>query len=173
MLISSKETELLNKRISSSYVTYCSGLFLSARWFVVSQLVDKGIHLVILPTKEAAEYCTSDFYNLIEGDKVFYLPDSGKNIEKSNYKSSLSVQRTASIGRIISYKEGEQLVIVSYPEALSELVPAGKEISNSVIKIKKGQDIDYEQLRKTLAESGFEKADFVSAPGQYALRGCN
>lgn len=171
MLISSKETELLNKRISSSYVTYCSGLFLSARWFVVSQLVDKGIHLVILPTKEAAEYCTSDFYNLIEGDKVFYLPDSGKNIEKSNYKSSLSVQRTASIGRIISYKEGEQLVIVSYPEALSELVPAGKEISNSVIKIKKGQDIDYEQLRKTLAESGFEKADFVSAPGQYALRG--
>ena len=171
MFICNKETELLNKRISDSYVTYCSGLFLSARWFVVSQIVNKGINLVILPTKEAAEYCTSDFYNLIEGDKVFFLPDSGKNIEKSNYKSSLSVQRTASIGRIISYKEGELLVIVSYPEALAELVPAGNKISTSVIKIKKGQDIDYEQLRTTLAESGFERADFVSAPGQYALRG--
>lgn len=171
MLISSKETEILNKRISSSYITYCSGLFLSARWFVISQLVYKGIHLVILPTKEAAEYCTSDFYNLIEGDKVFFLPDSGKNIEKSNYKSSLSVQRTASIGKLISYKEGEQLIIISYPEALSELIPAGKEISNSIIRIKKGQDIDYESFRNTLAESGFEKADFVSAPGQYALRG--
>ena len=171
MFICNKETELLNKRISDSYVTYCSGLFLSARWFVVSQIVNKGINLVILPTKEAAEYCTSDFYNLIEGDKVFFLPDSGKNIEKSNYKSSLSVQRTASICRIISYKEGELLVIVSYPEALAELVPAGNKISTSVIKIKKGQDIDYEQLRTTLAESGFERADFVSAPGQYALRG--
>ena len=171
MLICNKETELLNKRILDSYVTYCSGLFLSARWFVVSQLVNKGIHLIILPTKEAAEYCTSDFYNLIEGDKVFFLPDSGKNIEKSNYKSSLSVQRTASIGHIISYKEDELLVVVTYPEALAELVPAENKISNSVIKIKKGQDIDYEQLRTTLAESGFEKADFVSAPGQYALRG--
>ena len=171
MFICNKETELLNKRISDSYVTYCSGLFLSARWFIVSQIVNKGINLVILPTKEAAEYCTSDFYNLIEGDKVFFLPDSGKNIEKSNYKSSLSVQRTASIGRVISYKEGELLVIVSYPEALAELVPAGNKISTSIIKIKKGQDIDYEQLRNTLAESGFERADFVSAPGQYALRG--
>ena len=145
-------------------------MFLSARWFALSQVAEKGIHLIIMPTKESAEYCTSDFYNLIEGDKVFFLPDSGKNIEKSNYKSSLSVQRTASIGRILSYKD-DLLVVVSYPEALEELVPASSEIKESIIKIKKGQDIDYEWLRRTLAESGFEKADFVSAPGQYALRG--
>ena len=170
MLICSKETELLKQRLSSSYVTYCSGLFLSARWFALSQVAEKGIHLIIMPTKESAEYCTSDFYNLIEGDKVFFLPDSGKNIEKSNYKSSLSVQRTASIGRILSYKD-DLLVVVSYPEALEELVPASSEIKESIIKIKKEQDIDYEWLRRTLAESGFEKADFVSAPGQYALRG--
>ena len=171
MQISVKETELLNKRISSSYITYCSGLHLSARWFAVSQVVDKGTHLVILPTKESAEYCTSDFYNLIDGDKVFFLPDSGKNIEKSNYKSSLSVQRTASIGKILNQNTDDILIIVSYPEALAEKVPAKAAIRNSVIKIKKGQDIDYEGLHRALADAGFEKADFVSAPGQYALRG--
>ena len=171
MQISSRETELLNKRISSSYITYCSGLHLSARWFVVSQVADRGVHLIILPTKESAEYCTSDFYNLIEGDKVFFLPDSGKNIEKSNYKSSLSVQRTASIGRLINNNQKDLLVLISYPEALSELVPAKADINKSVINIKKGQDIDYEFIRKTLVEYGFEKVDFVSAPGQFALRG--
>ena len=148
MQISVKETELLNKRISSSYITYCSGLHLSARWFAVSQVVDKGTHLVILPTKESAEYCTSDFYNLIDGDKVFFLPDSGKNIEKSNYKSSLSVQRTASIGKILNQNTDDILIIVSYPEALAEKVPAKAAIRNSVIKIKKGQDIDYEGLHQ-------------------------
>ena len=57
--------------------TFCSGLFLSARWFVVSQVVEKGIHLIVLPTREAAEYCSADLYNLVEGDCVFFLLDSG------------------------------------------------------------------------------------------------
>ena len=170
MKICSKETELLNKRISTSYNTYCSGLFLSARWFVLSDIAKEGIHLIILPTKETAEYCSADLYNLIEGDKVFFLPDSGKNIEKSNYKSSLSVQRTSSIGKLVS-NEQDLLVLVTYPEALEELIPSGNKIKESIIKLKKGEDIDYEDLKTTLSNSGFEKADFVSAPGQYAFRG--
>lgn len=169
--VCSRGTEQLNKRLSVSYNTYCSGLYLSARWFVISQVASKGVHLVILPTKEAAEYCTSDFYNLIEGDKVFYLPDSGKNIERSNYKSSLSVQRTASIGRIISGNLDNLLLIVTYPEALSEPIPSGSRISSSVIRIRKGQEIEYENIRTALIEYGFEKTDFVSGPGQFALRG--
>lgn len=136
MKICSKETELLNKRISTSYNTYCSGLFLSARWFVLSDIAKEGIHLIILPTKETAEYCSADLYNLIEGDKVFFLPDSGKNIEKSNYKSSLSVQRTSSIGKLVS-NESDLLVLVTYPEALEELIPSGNKIKESIIKLKK------------------------------------
>ena len=70
--------------MNSSMETFCSGLFLSARWFVVSQVVEKGIHLIVLPTREAAEYCSADLYNLVEGDCVFFLPDSGGAVERSN-----------------------------------------------------------------------------------------
>ena len=34
-----------------------------------------------------------------------------------------------------------------------------------------GQEISYDELVKELGEKGFEKADFVSAPGQFAIRG--
>ena len=95
MLISSGSVNTLAEKISSSNEVFCSGLFLSARWFVVSQLDHDGIQLVVLPDKESAEYCAADLYNLIEGDNVFFLPDSGKSLEKSNYKSSLGVQRTS------------------------------------------------------------------------------
>ena len=95
MLISSKSTQLLRRRVHSSDETFCSGLFLSARWFVLSQVADKDTHLVVLPDREAAEYCAADLYNLVEGDCVFFLPESGKSVERSNYKSSLGVQRTA------------------------------------------------------------------------------
>ena len=68
MLICPKSGGLLGSRIASSMETYCSGLFLSARWMVVSNVGFKGLNLIVLPDAEAAEYCASDLYDLTEGD---------------------------------------------------------------------------------------------------------
>ena len=150
--------------------TFCSGLFLSARWFVISQIVRKGTHLLVLPNREAAEYCSADLYHLVEGDCVFFLPDSGGAVERSNYKSSLSVQRTAAVGKMLDPGEGP-LYIVTYPEALEELVPEQSEITGALLTLKVGDTISYDKLVNLLGEQGFERADFVSAPGQFAIRG--
>ncbi len=170
MLISSESVNKLAEKISSSYEVFCSGLFLSARWFVVSQLDHDGIQLVVLPDKESAEYCAADLYNLIEGDNVFFLPDSGKSLEKSNYKSSLGVQRTSAIGRILDHKEG-QLVVVSYPSALEEGIPQEDKIRQSVMRLKLGDEISHEEIIQSLFDSGFQRVDFVGEPGQFAIRG--
>ena len=171
MLISSKKAEILSERIKENNNIYCSGLFLSARWFVISEVIKEGIHLIILPDKDSAEYCTSDLYNLVEGDIVFFLPSTGKGIEKSNYKSSLEVQRTSSIEKILSYKKKEKLIVISYPEALEEEIPDSKKLKNSLFKIKSGDEFNYNGLINKLFQNGFEKVDFVSSPGQFAVRG--
>ena len=170
MLISSKSSAELAGRIISDRKVFCKGLFLSARWFVFKQVATSGLHLIVLPDKDSAEYCTSDLYNLIEGDRVFYLPESGKSVERSNYKSSLCVQRTAAIERIIN-ASGDLSVIVTYPEALNENIPSSSDIGNSVIKIKKGDELPHDKILENLSAMQFEKVDFVSLPGQYALRG--
>ena len=144
-------------------------MYLSARWFVLSEVAEKGIHLIILPNKEAAEYCSGDLYNLIEGDCVFYLPDSGKAVERSNYKSSLGVQRTSTIAALM--KKPEKLYIVSYPEAIEEKIPDNSKIKDTLLTVSEGQRITFEQIKSVLFERGFEKVDFVSAPGQFAIRG--
>ena len=170
MLISSESVNTLAEKISSSNEVFCSGLFLSARWFVVSQLDHDGIQLVVLPDKESAEYCAADLYNLIDGDNVFFLPDSGKSLEKSNYKSSLGVQRTSAVGRILDHKEG-QLVIVSYPSALEEGIPQEDKIRQSVLRLKVGDEIAHEEIVQSLFDCGFQRVDFVGEPGQFAIRG--
>ena len=170
MLISSKSSELLRDRIQSGKDVFCRGLFLSARWFVLSQTVREGMHVIVLPNQEAAEYCAVDLYHLIEGDCVFFLPQSGKNVERSNYKSTLGVQRTAAIGKILSFS-GERIFIVTYPAALSEEIPATQAISEAVLKVKTGDEISHEEIIDILSSRGFEKVDFVSSPGQYAIRG--
>ena len=172
MLISSASCARLRDEIeNSSGSLYCRGLFLSAKWFVLSRTAEKGMHLVVLPDKETAEYCSSDLYNLVEGDRIFFLPESGKNVERSNYKSSLAVQRTAAIGRIMSWKKDELCIVVSYPEALEEKVPAADSIRKSVLRIRKGEDISHDRIIEILSADGFERVDFVSSPGQYAIRG--
>lgn len=170
MLISTNSTSSLLSRLHSSENVFCRGLFLSAKWFVFSQAADKGSHLIILPDKETAEYCCVDLYNLIPGDNVFFLPESGKNVARSNYKSSLCVQRTASLGKLMENKE-DFIVYVTYPEALEEKIPLSSKIEKSIVKIKKGDEISYDQISETLISKGFEKVDFVSTPGQFALRG--
>ncbi len=171
MFISKKATEQLRKNIQESREAFCSGLFLSSRWFVLSQIVHKDLHFVILPTRESAEYCTADLYNLLEGDCVFYLPESGKGVERSNYKSSLGVQRTAAVGKLIQHSSEEPLVIVSYPEALEERIPEPKQLQEALFSIHMGDRMPYDQLIQKLTGENFERVDFVSIPGQFAVRG--
>ena len=170
MLISTKSVTALAENMGSKSETFCSGLFLSARWFVVSGLDHDGIQMIVMPDRESAEYCAVDLYNLLEGDCVFFLPDSGKRLEKSNYKASLGVQRTSAIGKIIDHKEG-RLIVVTYPSALEEGVPAPASIRESLLKLNVGDEISHESIVESLFGSGFERVDFVAEPGQFAIRG--
>ena len=172
MLISSTSVRRLGEELAKRKEVYCKGLFLSARWFVVSEVAKSGTNVIILPDRESAEYCSSDLYGLVEGDVVFFLPDSGKAVERSNYKSSSGVQRTSAIGKILEAGDRrDRLFIVTYPEALKESIPSSSAIGGSMIKLKTGQEISHGNIREVLASLGFEKVDFVSSPGQYSIRG--
>lgn len=172
MLISSASVKILSERLLRKGDVYCKGLFLSARWFVVSGSAPCGTNVIVLPDRESAEYCCSDLYALTDGDVVFYLPDSGKGVERSNYKSSLGVQRTSAIGKIMAGADNSSvLYIVTYPEALEEPVPAPDAINASILRISEGQEISHDDIQRILSAQGFERVDFVSAPGQYSIRG--
>ena len=170
MLISTESVKGLISKSGKSREVFCEGLFLSARWFVVSQYDYEGVQLIVMPDKDSAEYCAADLYNLIEGDRVFFLPHSGKNLERSNYKSTLGVQRTSSIGKILSY-ESDTLIVVTYPAALGELIPSAENIRESIMKISVGDEISHESIVESLFDAGFERVDFVAEPGQFAIRG--
>ena len=133
LLISPVASECLRSRISPGKEVFCRSLFFSARWLVFASCAKKGTHLIILPDRESAEYCCNDLYTLIEGDRVFFLPNSGSGVERSNYKSSLSIQRTTAVKQLLEASD-ELNVLVTFPEALEELIPVGSEVlSDSLV----------------------------------------
>lgn len=171
MLISKDKTSELKKLIEGGKDVCCTGLHFSSRWFLLSSVSSGRLNFIILPTREEAEYCACDLYNIIEGDRVFFLPDSAINLQKSSFKSTVEVQRTSAITEISRYKDKDTLYIVTYPEAIEEGVPSLKKLKKPVLSLKKDMEITHSRISEILITNGFEKVDFVAQPGQFALRG--
>ena len=68
-------------------------------------------------------------------------------------------------------KSQEAMIIVTYPEAINETVPAQETLSAISCQFTVGQEIQQSTLANQLSEIGFERVDFVFEPGQYAIRG--
>ena len=87
--------------------------------------------------------------------------DAANEILRTEVMASLSQQGTHS----------SPLYIVTYPEALSELVVSKKLLDERLIKLSVGQTVDVVSLEKILREFGFRETDYVYEPGQFAVRG--
>ena len=64
-----------------------------------------------------------------------------------------------------------QLFIVSYPEAIAELVVSRKRLDSRRVELSAGQETDVTELSRTLRDFGFREVDYVYEPGQFARRG--
>ena len=127
LLISPAASECLRSRISPGKEVFCRSLFFSARWFVFASCAKKGTHLIILPDRESAEYCCNDLYTLIEGDRVFFLPNSGSGIRKKEHPVPFyqSVEVVTAVFR--TFPVGKYDEMGSLPGTIGKDEPTGGE----------------------------------------------
>ena len=134
-----------------------SGLHASARALTLAQL-QKPL-FVIFDNAETAQYAYADLKAL--GANAGFFPSS---------KRRRTVDDAAVIQRIETLTTMPQ-IIVTYPEAVAEPVPAKEELKAVSFSLSVGQEIQQSKLGQQLSELGFEHVDFVFQPGQYAMRG--
>ena len=153
-----------------------NGLYSSAKAFAISDAVERGVHLVILAGKDDAAGCVNDLYNIIGDDNVYFFPPSDVRTVKGTMKDmSAKVQRTAAISALEDFKsgsyKGDYLIIVGYRDAVEENIPDQGQIGQSVLKVSKGETVSFDKFQDDLYGMGFTRVDFVSRPGEYAVRG--
>ncbi|HIZ85467.1 MAG TPA: transcription-repair coupling factor [Candidatus Coprenecus stercoravium] len=177
-LLKRESLELLGKSIMDNSVNIVdvNGLYSSAKAFAIADSVKSGIHLVLLPDKDGAAACVNDLYNIIGDENVFFFPTSDVRTLKGTSKDmSAKVQRTAAVSALTDYVdgnyEGKYLLLAGYKEAFEEYIPDRKKISDAVLRIRKGTSVSFEKLQDELYGLGFTRVDFVSRPGEYAVRG--
>ena len=132
---------------------------------------------VILDNAEAAQYFYSDLRSLNgqgdngPGTKVFFFPAAQK---RRAVDEAAQIQRTEALSALAGSRQSAAVshpIIVTYPEAVAEAVPAKEELSAKSLQLSVGQEVQISALSRQLSELGFEHVDFVFQPGQYAVRG--
>ena len=63
------------------------------------------------------------------------------------------------------------LLIVTYPEAIAELVVSQTHLDERRVSLKANQTIEITDLAHRLRDLGFKEVDYVYEPGQFAMRG--
>ena len=126
--------------------------------------------LFILQDAEEAGYFYHDLTQLLGDRDVLFFPSSYRRAIKYAQRDAASeILRTEVLARLsaIHYP----LYIVTYPEAVAELVVSKKDLDSRTLVLEQGQTIDVADICKTLREFSFREVDYVYEPGQFALRG--
>ncbi|MBR0500825.1 MAG: transcription-repair coupling factor [Bacteroidales bacterium] len=156
----------------------------------VKRAAEGALHVVIAGTKKEAYYVASDLDNFFCQENLFYFPSTQ---EKSEYKKNTALlQRTAALSAITRWEKSPEVpkdgsyviskelwtkvpvrstIVVTYTEAAAERVLRPRKIRESILTLRKGESLSHEVISEVLFEEGFRKADFVTEPGEFALRG--
>ncbi len=182
LLRGSKGVELITKALKNRGTTIhlqemVSGA-LSSYGAAVSSHVG-GIHIFIADDRDRAGYLLSDLYSLLgeENEQIHFFPSPYKRSGSSSSEDASSlVQRTETLAaiRAYQYSQGKQSgyqIVVSYPEAIAQMVIDPDALAREQISIVVGESISPSGLVEVIESQGFERVDFVYEPGQFSQRG--
>lgn len=133
-------------------------------------------HLFVAPSKEDAYYLLNDLEELLgetnkelEDKRVLFFPTTyRKPYQMEETDSANSLQRTEVVKRLA---DRANLVVVTFPDALSEKVISQRTLARNTLQINKGGDLSMDFVTDMLQEYDFDRVDFVVEPGQFAIRG--
>ena len=135
----------------------------------------KQTFLFVLQDADEAGYFYHDLTQVIGTQNVLFFPSSFKRSVKYGQRDSANeILRTEVLARVSARDNQvtESLLIISYPEALSELVVSKQHLDERRLSLKTGQQqIDITDIAHKLREYGFQEVDYVYEPGQYSVRG--
>ena len=158
---------------SSQTTVFLEGLLASSAPMLFASLAEKCPRrmLFVLQDAEEAGYFYHDLTQLMGTSDVLFFPSSYRRAVKYAQRDPASeILRTEVLSRL-SRKEDSSLYVVTYPEAIAELVVSKKNLDSRTLVLTKDQTIAVSDIEKTLREFGFHEVDYVYEPGQFALRG--
>ena len=126
--------------------------------------------LLVLENPEQAAYYLNDLERLLGPRKVFYFPASYRQPYAPETTDNANILLRAEVLKKLSTSK-KPSIVVSYPQAVFEKIISQHTLKRIALQLNKGNEIALAVLNERLFEMGFERVDFVTSPGEFAVRG--
>ena len=154
---------------------FLEGLMCSSAPMLFASLASKtksSTAVFILQDADEAGYFYHDLTQLMGKEQVLFFPSSYRRaIKYAQRDSANEILRTEVLARLSTFNSQLSTFIVTYPEAIAELVVSKKQLDDRSLVLSVGDVIDADQTAQQLRTLGFHEVDYVYEPGQFALRG--
>jgi len=168
--------QALKKQKTKLHLQHLAGSSLS---FVISnsfKQLEKP-YLLICNDKEEAAYYLNDLEQILGNknksasrDDVLFYPGSYRRPYQIEETDNVNILlRSEVLNRINSRKK--PAIIITYPDALFEKVVTKRELERNTLKLHVGEQISLDFVNEMLFEYHFNRVDFVTEPGEFAVRG--
>ncbi len=139
---------------------------------VVQRLAPERTHLFVLHDKEEAAYFLNDLQSLLPDRDVLLFPTSYKKpYQLLDVENANVLQRAEVLNRISQNDKQQGILLVTYPEALTDKVINQRALVENTLSVKVGESTGIETLAEILNDYEFERTEFVYEAGQFAVRG--
>ncbi|MFL2601368.1 MAG: transcription-repair coupling factor [Flavobacteriaceae bacterium] len=164
--------EKLKVAFSANHCTHVKGLVgsgLSFRIAAAFKNLNQSI-LFIHDSAEKAAYFLNDFEYLVGSSRVNYFPSSFRQpYAPETTDNSKILLRSEALKKLNS--SNKERIIVTYTQAIFEKIISQKNLKKISLRLKKNKKFPFGILNESLFEMGFDRVDFVSSPGEFAVRG--
>ena len=135
--------------------------------------------LIVLQDAEEAGYFYHDLHQMLGDKQVLFFPSSYRRAVKYAQRDAANeILRTEVLAHLTANQTplpsggvGGGSYIVTYPEAIAEMVVDKRVLSERTLTLTTDQTISVADIETTLTDFGFHEVDYVYEPGQFALRG--
>ena len=125
--------------------------------------------LFVLNDADEAGYFYNDLVQILGQDQAFFFPSTYRRAVKYGQKDAANeILRTEVLARLAS---SQPLYVVTYPDALAEMVVSKKNLDERIIKLAVGDQVSLMDISHQLRDFDFMETDYVYEPGQFAIRG--
>ena len=126
--------------------------------------------LLVNENAEQAAYFLNDFERLLNPSDVLFFPASYRQPYAQETTDNANILLRAEVLKKLSASKKPRIV-VTYPQAIFEKIISQHTLKRIALKLKKDAEVSLGFVNERLFEMGFERVDFVSGPGEFAVRG--
>lgn len=160
--------EIIRERKKGEGLLQIAGCVNSQKTHLMYELGDGyRYRLIVFSSEEKAKKAWEEYRFL--DDSVYYYPARDLLFFHADIKGKYLLGQRLEVVRALL--EQDTLTVVTTIDAFLDGIPPKEKLLSQKISLHTGESLDFSKLQQELAGMGYDRAEEVDAPGQFAVRG--